>query len=226
VQTKKHFIFYISLLASVIFHCLLFMMISFKTSRINSETGKEPERYISLVNISLLEPPLVEIQVVLSAPAVLPNTVPDEAPAENFIVIEEPPHLTEWESETAIAIGADTQMVSETAVAISAERRFEAANGAAARTAEYVSRNYNYIQRRIGNKLVYPPQARRAGMQGITELGFTIHEDGSISGVTVRASSGYAILDEAAAAAVFAAAPFPRPHTPARIAIPISFKLR
>jgi TonB family protein len=57
-------------------------------------------------------------------------------------------------------------------------------------------------------------------------MGFTIHEDGSISGVTVRVSSGHAILDEEAAAAVFAAAPFPRPHSPARIAIPVSFKLR
>jgi len=194
------------------------MMISFKTSQANSETGKEPERYISLVNISLPEPPLVEMQVVLSAPPALPNTVPDEILAENFIVIEESPHLTEWESETAI--GADTQIVSETA--IRAEMRSEAAD----RTAEYVSRNYTHIRRRIGDKLVYPPHARRAGMQGITELGFTIHEDGSVSGVTVRASSGHAILDEAAVTAVFAAAPFPRPPSPARIAIPISFKLR
>jgi len=185
------------------------MMISFKTSQANdSGDGKEPERYISLFNISLLEPPQPEIKPVLSAPEVLPNTVSGEVLAENFIVIEESPHLTEAVSETANGIGA--------------ERSPEAA----ALTAEYVRRNYSYIQRRIGDKLVYPSQARRAGIQGITELGFTIHEDGNISGVMVRTSSGHAILDEAAAAAVFAAAPFPRPHSPARIAIPISFKLR
>jgi protein TonB len=224
VQTKKRLIFYVSLLASVIFHCLLFIMISFKTSQANSGAGKEPERYISLVNISLLEPAQPEIQVVLSVPATFPNTVSGEVLAENFITIEESPHLIERESETAVAIDAGAEMVSEAAIAIGAgaERRSEAA----ARTAEYVRRNYNYIQRRIGNKLVYPPQARKAGIQGITELEFTIHEDGSVSGVTVRASSGHAILDEEAVAAVFAAAPFPRPHSPARIAIPISFKLR
>jgi len=184
-------------------------MISFKSSQTNdSGAGKEPERSISLFNISLLEPPQPEIKPVLPAPAAIPNTVSDEVLAENFIVIEESPHLTE--------------MVSETAAGTSVERKSETA----ARTAEYVRRNYNYIQRRIGDKLVYPPQARRAGIQGSTELVFTIHEDGSVSGVTVRASSGHAILDEAAVAAVFAAAPFPQSHSLMRIAIPVSFKLR
>jgi len=184
-------------------------MISFNTAQASdSGYGKEPERYISLFNISLLEPPQPETKPVLPAPAALPNMVPGDVLAENFIVIEEFTHLTEMVSETANDTGA--------------ERNSEAA----VRTAEYVRRNYSYIQRRIGNKLVYPSQARRAGIQGITELRFTIHEDGSVSGVTVRASSGYAILDEEAVAAVFAAAPFPRPYSPARIAIPISFKLR
>ena len=215
MQTKKHLIsYYISLLASVIIHGLLFLLIPFKTSQSNSGAEKEPERYISLVNISLPEPPQTEIQVVLSVPAAIPNTVWDEVPAENFIVMEESPQLTESVSETAIAYGA----------AIGAEGITAAAPGISA--AEYVRRNYSYIRRRIGDKLVYPPQARKAGIQGITELGFTIHEDGSVSGVTVRSSSGCTILDEAAAAAVFAASPFPRPHSPARIAIPISFKLR
>jgi len=181
-------------------------MISFKTSHANdSGAGKEPERYISLFNISLLEP-LSDVKPVLPSPAALPNTVSDELLAENFIVIDESFLQTETVSETAV--------------------RAERSSEAASRTAEYVRRNYNYIQRRIGDKLVYPLKARKAGMQGITELGFTIHEDGSVSGVTVRASSGHAILDEAAVAAVFAAAPFPKPHSPARIAIPISFKLR
>jgi protein TonB len=93
-------------------------------------------------------------------------------------------------------------------------------------TAGYVRQNFNYIQRLIRAKITYPPQARRAGIQGVTEVGFTIHEDGSISDVIVRSGSGHAILDNAALAAVSAAAPFPRPPAPARIAIPISFNLR
>ncbi|MDR2052691.1 MAG: energy transducer TonB [Treponema sp.] len=42
-----------------------------------------------------------------------------------------------------------------------------------------------------------PLAARRAGIQGVTEASFIIHEDGS----------GCAVLDEAALAAIFAAAP-------------------
>jgi len=207
VKTKKLPVFYVSLLASVIIHGFLIILISFQTTRTNdSEYGKEPERYISLFNISLSEPSQPEIKPILSAPETLSNAVSNELLAENFMVIEESSQLTEMVSETAAR----------------AERNSEAA----VRTGEYVKRNYSYIQRRIGDKLVYPPHARKAGMQGITELGFTIHEDGSISGVTVRVSSGHAILDEAVVAAVFAAAPFPKPHSPARIAIPISFKLR
>jgi len=206
MQTKKNFIFYVSLLVSVILHCLFFIMVSFKDSNtIDSGTVKEPERYISLFNISLMEP-LSEIKPVLLSPADLPDTVSDNFPAEKYIEVEEYSQQMEIISETA--------------------SRSEKSSNADARTAEYVRRNYSYIRRRIGDKLVYPPHARRAGIQGITELGFTIHEDGSISGVTVRVSSGNAILDEAAVAAVFAAAPFPKPHSPARIAIPISFKLR
>jgi protein TonB len=87
-------------------------------------------------------------------------------------------------------------------------------------------RNYNYLQRRIRDKLVYPAPARRAGIQGVAEVTFTIHEDGKVSDVTIRKSSGHAVLDDAAIQTIIAAAPFPKPPAPARIAIPISFRLR
>jgi protein TonB len=93
-------------------------------------------------------------------------------------------------------------------------------------SAEYVKRNYDYIQRRIRDKLVYPAPARRAGIQGVAEVVFIIHEDGKVSNVSIRKSSGHEILDDAAIQTIIAAAPFPKPPAPARIAIPISFKLR
>jgi protein TonB len=107
--------------------------------------------------------------------------------------------------------------------AAAASRRTEET---ARQSAEYVKRNYNYLQRRIRDKLVYPAPARRAGIQGITEVTFTIHEDGKVSDVTIRKSSGHAVLDDAAIQTIIAAAPFPKPPAPARIAIPISFRLR
>jgi protein TonB len=96
----------------------------------------------------------------------------------------------------------------------------------AGQSAEYIKRNYNYLQRRIRDKLVYPASARKAGIQGVSEVTFTIHEDGKVSDVTIRKSSGHEVLDDAAIKTIVAAAPFPRPPAPARIAIPISFRLR
>jgi protein TonB len=95
-----------------------------------------------------------------------------------------------------------------------------------AQSAEYIKRNYRYLQRRIRDKLVYPSQARKAGLQGVSEVSFTIHEDGRVSAVSLVKSSGHSILDEAALETIYAAAPFPRPPAPARIAIPIAFRLR
>ena len=93
-------------------------------------------------------------------------------------------------------------------------------------TTAYVKRNYEYIQRRIRDKLVFPPQARRAGIQGNAEISFTIHEDGRVSDVTVSRSSGSELLDTAAVDASYAASPFRPPPAEARLAIPINFRLR
>jgi protein TonB len=89
----------------------------------------------------------------------------------------------------------------------------------------YVKENYNYVQRRILQQLIYPSQARRTGLQGVVEVIFTINANGSVSDIGVRRSSGKDILDEEALRAVQSAAPFRRPPEPVRIVIPVSFKL-
>jgi protein TonB len=238
VQAKKRR-YFVSLSVSLFFHGLLFMLVSLNTSTApESAALKEPERFLSLVNISLPEPPQPEEQSALSVPAALPVTVsvtvPDAVPVEDFIVVEESIELAEGMESIEEGIEEAPALFPETAagsmaagIEAGAQRPAEnTERGSEARTAGYVRRNYTYIQRRIRDKLVYPPQARRAGIQGTTEVGFIIHKDGSVSGVTVRAGSGHAILDEGAVAAVFAAAPFPKPPAPARIVIPVSFKLR
>jgi protein TonB len=90
---------------------------------------------------------------------------------------------------------------------------------------KYVKENYNYVQRRILQQLIYPSQARRTGVQGVVEVIFTINANGSVSDISVRRSSGKDILDEEALRAVQSAAPFRRPPEPVRIVIPVSFKL-
>ncbi len=50
----------------------------------------------------------------------------------------------------------------------------------------------------ISHELRYPAIARRKGWQGVVKLNLHIEPDGSITGLQVDETSGYAILDEAA----------------------------
>jgi protein TonB len=219
---------------SVCVHAALFFLVSIKASgppRLPAE-DRAAEGF-SLINIALLEPaapppPREKPPIPRPSPALPPS---DPVPAENYTVREAGEARDENgdesgdDSNTEQAAAAERTASDEGAVlpaALPSERRTDNS----ARTAEYVKRSLTYIQRLIRSKLVYPPQARRAGVQGLTEVSFTIHEDGGVSDVTVRTSSGHGVLDEAALAAVFAAAPFPPPPSPARLAIPISFRLR
>jgi protein TonB len=89
----------------------------------------------------------------------------------------------------------------------------------------YLGKNFGYIQKRVARYTVYPPKAKRSGIKGKLTVAFTINMDGTVSNITVIESSGHSMLDNAGAAAVKNAAPFPTPPSTARIAIPINFDL-
>jgi protein TonB len=91
--------------------------------------------------------------------------------------------------------------------------------------AEYVRRNYEYIQRSVKRTLKYPAQAKRARFQGTAQVVFTINRDGTVSGLVLRVSSGAAVLDEAALDAIRRAAPFRPPPAPAKILLPVVFSI-
>lgn len=52
------------------------------------------------------------------------------------------------------------------------------------------------IQRRILENLIYPKEAKEAGLQGIVKLGLHLSYLGELSEVVVRATSGYKTLDD------------------------------
>jgi protein TonB len=78
----------------------------------------------------------------------------------------------------------------------------------------------------IGRALVYPSLARRRGWEGVVRLSFTLFADGTLAGLAVVASSGHDLLDQAALAAVRAAAPFPAPGVDVRVTLPLQFRLQ
>ena len=82
---------------------------------------------------------------------------------------------------------------------------------------------------RLARRKAYPEAARSAGIEGIALVRFTVTRNGGLLGVALVASSGSALLDHAATAAVAHAVPFP-PIPPARadrieLTVPVSFSL-
>jgi protein TonB len=77
----------------------------------------------------------------------------------------------------------------------------------------------------IARTLVYPPEARRREQEGRVVLSFILLADGTVADLSVRKSSGHAALDEAAMAAIRAAAPYPPPGLDVLVVVPVSFRL-
>ncbi len=212
--------------ASLVIHGLIFFVFSVFSMQVSPVLKqKQSAEPFSLVNLVLVEPTLPEAPP--PAPEIPPAPLIEESieesvvefsansPAENFIPLEDKPILTAF----------ITPQPSYAAAAPTFQSAGSPSGEISAQIAAYVDRNYSYIQRRIRDKLVYPSQARRAGIQGTAELAFTIHEDGRVSGVTVIVSSGSELLDSAAEATIYAAAPFRQPPAPARLVIPVAFRL-
>jgi protein TonB len=210
---------------SVCFHVGLFLFLSVKTSEVlGSPVQKEQEETFSLVNIALLEPAAPAPPQASPKPS---PPLPEQELAEQYLdQVEENAEDLEASEDTADLALVPEERASQTGTPEGAVETTARTPEKAPQSAEYLKRNYRYLQRRIRDKLVYPAPARRAGIQGVTQVSFTIHEDGRVSAVTILKSSGHSILDEAAMETIYAAAPFPRPPAPARIAIPIAFRLR
>jgi protein TonB len=205
--------------------CLLFMLSFHYSGGQRRPAQNASAKVISLVNLALIEPPPPERPVPKPAPPRAapppstpepPGTVAEEPvpePAETFVALEAPPESADAPSEPAEVPTSRPAGPSEEP-------------GNAALTRAYLKSNYEYIQRHIRNKLVYPPEARRAGVQGIAELSFVIHTDGQVSDVRITKSSGSATLDASAVEAIYSAAPFRAPPNQARLVIPVAFRLR
>jgi protein TonB len=79
------------------------------------------------------------------------------------------------------------------------------------------------IRERIQAALVYPPLARLRRLEGMARVQFEIGADGRPGELAVAGSTGHAILDRAALAAVEAAAPLPWVY--GRLEVPVRFEL-
>ena len=88
-----------------------------------------------------------------------------------------------------------------------------------------INRYLSGFKKQLSRHIAYPDSAKKLGVIGVPTVGFSVLEDGSVSGAVIIKSSGYAALDEAALQAVRQAAPFARPPRPLhQIGVEIYFK--
>ncbi|MDR2344050.1 MAG: energy transducer TonB [Spirochaetaceae bacterium] len=199
---------------SAVLHAALLFFVIFTTQAKTVEI--EEATLVSLVNISEYKEEAPAPKIVVKPPPV------KEKPPELIPVQEEIAEiLIETEEEPVVSEIAERFIETDEKPVVSGGG--DAVNKAA--VSRYLQSNYNYIQRRIMNELIYPSQARRTGVQGVVEVSFVINMDGSISDTAVRKSSGNKLLDDEALRAVKSASPFRKPVTQVKIAIPVSFKL-
>ncbi len=82
------------------------------------------------------------------------------------------------------------------------------------------------LRRRIEEALIYPYVARKRGLQGVVCLTLKLDERGNLIELKVTESSGYGVLDNAAAQLVEKVVPYPHGlGTPLSIDIPIRYSL-
>jgi protein TonB len=86
------------------------------------------------------------------------------------------------------------------------KRKFISASTREYRYASYMEAWRAKVER-VGN-LNYPDEARKRQLSGSLVLDVALNPDGSVNQITIRRSSGYRILDDAAIAIVRLAAPF------------------
>jgi len=151
------------------------------------------------------------------APAAIVSEPVDEAveDVDSGIAIEE-----EVSEPTVSALNTDED-VSEESSAGNAHEPTEAE----VRTS-YVQANLKAVQHMISEELVYPMIARRSGWQGRVSVAFLLKQNGSVSDIKVKSSSGYELLDKQAVKAIISAAPFPSPSIDIDLILPVTFSLR
>lgn len=90
---------------------------------------------------------------------------------------------------------------------------------------------YALVSAHLNRKKRYPTEAKKARQQGVVTVRFTVHSDGSVSGGSIKSSSGHALLDQATLDLLQRVAPLPRfPKSMTKdsvtLALPIDYSLR
>lgn len=83
------------------------------------------------------------------------------------------------------------------------------------------------LTKRLRANLVYPQEAKRKRLEGVSLISFVVTESGGIKPGTlaVKKSSGYALLDSSALKTAGLSAPFPKPPRELGVSIAVAFEM-
>jgi periplasmic protein TonB len=86
--------------------------------------------------------------------------------------------------------------------------------------------NFQTITQRVLNRLGYPPLAAKLKIGGVNIIEFMFHPDGSITGLRVIDSSGYAVLDDYSLELIeIAYKDYPKPQTSTKLRFNVQYRL-
>ena len=86
--------------------------------------------------------------------------------------------------------------------------------------------NFQTITQRVLNRLGYPPLAAKLRIGGVNVIEFMFHPDGSITGLKVIDSSGYAVLDDYSVELIeIAYKDYPKPLTSTKLRFNVQYRL-
>ena len=163
-------------------------------------------RYVLLHNTALMSPRLIfalALSLALHGGLVVPDLVKRLAvapprPALQAVLRLPPKPETPPPAEPLLKNTIDAE---ETPPAVKPPPPLPAAPQAKARA---VKREVQVAQRKLSQHLFYPPEAIARGIEGEVRLIVKLSADGAVENVSVAASSGHPLLDNAAIKAAYA----------------------
>lgn len=155
-----------------------------------------------------------------------PEAVSADATAHALPEPEAPPMRAEPEALAGARSATAASTVSTALGAPGLSALIGSGHGAGAGRAAEVVAIREDIRKSLQGSVVYPPMARRFGMEGTVVAGFELQSDGTPTAIAVRESSGYEILDTTVLALIRRVSPFPAPGVRVPdVRIPVTFRL-
>jgi protein TonB len=161
--------------------------------------------------------------------ATLPQAEPEPQPAVPENPLELAPPLTPQAAPAGASSGEASAEAPGHQPAAARSPSGSGSEASAALAAEVAATQavLSSLRARIVEKIRYPALARANGWKGTVLLELLLDGRGALEGLAVRRSSGYAVLDRAAAGLVRSVTPVDNPlGRPLRIEVPISYELK